>query len=116
MIVVGDKQIEVVKRGYTQAKQIASLSRWLSKYIAPVIENATTMVDNDNAMAAGISILVSVLSSVEADSLVELGMVITGEDEEFVKENFDMEWVIDGMTELLSNKAFARLIQPFFGR
>lgn len=116
MIVVGDKEIEVIKRGYSQAVQVAKLSRWISKYVAPVVSNAASDIDSDNTMAAGLAILVEVLGSVEPETLVSLGQIVTGEDEEFVKEHFDMDWLIEGAMILLQQKTFARLLEPFFGK
>jgi hypothetical protein len=116
MIQVSGKQIEVVRRGFEQAKQIAALSKWLSRYVAPVVTESVAMLDRENATAAAFTVLVNILSSVEPEALIELGCVITGEDEEFVKENFDLDWVIEGAMELMQQKALMRLLEPFFGR
>lgn len=100
---VGGKKIDLLTTGHVQRLQIKALQEWLTKYLAPALGDASEAdLERWGRGQVGFNELVDILIAVlDADALVELGMIVTREDRDFVESNFDLSWIVDGAVALI---------------
>lgn len=104
---------EVAKTGRGQAEQIASFSRWLSKYAVPVFSG---MAENEEERELGTqNYLVNILSNLSADALVELFSIVTGCSKKVADEHFEFGILIDSVLIFWDNQpGIQKLVNRFF--
>jgi hypothetical protein len=112
-IVVGGKEFSMRYKGKEQLALLGRLSSFLERDLADVFgafegrEGRTSSIQNIKAFA----------SLIDPSVAVSLGVVMLGESDEFVVDNFDLEWIIGGAEMIYhANPSVKRLVSAFFGR
>lgn len=116
-IQLGGEVINLIHRGPTQLKQIGLLKEFLEDYAKPIVGMISPegkLTSGGSGIDTAINFLVGIL---EPDALIKLGCCITMKDAEFVTEQFDIGWIIDGATIILKNQpALRKITSGFFGK
>lgn len=104
----GGKEYDVVKKGFAQAEQVASLGTWLSENLSDL-----RLPDKDDLLVT--DYLIALLGNLTGNSLVELFAIVFGCTLKDAKEEFDFGILIEGLVALYSGqKSFKRIIDRFF--
>jgi hypothetical protein len=114
-IEIGGEVIDLAAKGKAQLSRLAKVSQFINLYGTSVIKDMNFGGMNENAATDMVVVITKFIGSLEQDGLVLLGEIVSGKDAVFVEENFDLEWVIDGVTMLLETPAFRKLVERFFG-
>jgi len=104
-IQVGDEEIVV---GRVSPEQVAGLTNIIGRYFRGASESLSGLDDVDN-----IALISALLMAVDGNALVELGQLVSGKDEEWVRENFDLGWITEGLVALLDAIDLQRVIRNF---
>lgn len=105
--------LDVVKKGYAQAKQVTELGQWLTKHGGPAITLLTAgiNVSTDNIIET-VSKLVGYITP---EAMVDLFATVYGCTREFANENFDISLLVEGAVGLYQNQpAISKLVSRFF--
>ena len=117
MIIVGNSEYPLVKKGRAQAEQVGDLMKWLGRHGGKLFDEMTND-DGEVEMSSTIPELVVDLSKVvTADALMELYVVVTGCNEEEAEEHFDIAQLIDvtiGVFE--KQESFKKVVSRFFSK
>lgn len=120
---IGGKKINLMPKGYEYARQFGRISSWLGTYglSAFMYADEEGALDDSGDQLGQISKLISVIfeHGMTPDAMIELGIALTGEDEDFIAENFDPGWLVDGILLIFDERegvrlAFQRLWERFF--
>ena len=104
-------EYNVVKRGIGQARQVADLGRWLAEHGT----EAYRAVLAEGDAAGGVQMVAAVLSTLSAEFLLELYVLVFGCPYEAAEECFEVDTLVDGIFSLYENsKAIKRLVGRFF--
>jgi hypothetical protein len=115
-IQLGTETFALITRGRAQLSQIACLREWLKVYAKPAVtEIYGKQKDGENlGVEAGFNLALELL---DEDALVELGVLVTGSEKDFVEEHFDLGWVFDAAVKIIKHQpAIQRIVSGFFGR
>jgi hypothetical protein len=117
-IQLGDETIDLIKRGRAQLKQIDQLKVWMAGFAKPALDQAfpdgRTGEDEQAGVGKTMNLLIGILDS---EGLTQLGTILTQMDDDFVKDHFDIGWIIDAAGRVLKYQpALRRLTSGFFGR
>lgn len=115
-IVIGDETIDLSERGLVQIKRLSSLGKFLKDYGNLAIKQSDFSGVQEGNSAGILQFVLDFVGSIDESGLVLLGQIVSGKDETFVKENFDLEWVVDGIVILINMPAFRKIVDRFFGR
>ena len=100
MIVVGESEYPLVKKGRAQAKQVEDLLQWLGRYGGKLFDEMTNEEGEVELSATIPELIVDLSKIVSADALIELYIVVTGCTEEEADDNFDIAQLIDIAVEI----------------
>ncbi len=111
---INGEKYNVIKRGLSQAKQVADATRWLAKYGAPAFRK---LADNNFESMGGVEIAIAVLSSLDEYALVELFQIVFGCSREIAEQDFDLVLMIDGLVAVYNQSPTIRkLADRFFSQ
>ena len=117
MIVVGESEYPLVKKGRAQAKQVEDLLKWLGNYGGQLFDE---MTNEEGEVELGTTIpelIVDLSKIVSAEALIELYIVVTGCTEEEADENFDIAQLIDVVVEIFEKQeSFKKVVNRFFSK
>ena len=114
---IGNREIDLRKKGREQAVQIEKLNRWLKEHISPLSDQI-----KGNQSEAGFGLFIAMLGELTADGQIELANTVLGSrdvtgallPDGFVDEFYDINWVIDAVQVAGQAAAVQRLLTSFF--
>ena len=117
VIEVAGKTINLEEKGRNQLLRLTLISEFFSKYGRSFIRSLDEQaVDFDNLNTAGLlALIVDFLGTLDEQAYILLGRIVSAESSEFVEENFDLEWVIEGLEKLVKVPVFRKTVLRFFG-
>lgn len=116
---IGDRDIELLKVGLEQKRQLALLKNFIANNIKPVFDDLGPDVmqrfdKGDLVLDDLIKIVESVL---DPDLYQSLGELLLMEKSEFVEQNFDIGWIVDAAETIHKyNYGVKRLLKGFFSQ
>ena len=109
-LVVDDETFNVRFKGQAQLDVIERLRVWLEHTVADSLDTVGKLSTGD--VVGNIKAIASLL---DPDVLVGLGVVLTGKDDEWVREHFDLEWIVGGAEMAYkANRVIQRVVGAFF--
>lgn len=114
-IKVGDSVYSVVKSGREQAKQVARLTKWLSKYGITAINSVKGKTVDGNDTAQTIEVMLELFGALSEDALLELFGLVTGCTQDEAEKYFDVADLIDAVVIVYEEQpSIRRLVERFF--
>lgn len=111
-IEVGGEVVNLASAGRAQLTRLTKATKFIDLYGKTAIKSIQTREGESVDM---LGLLISFLGGLDEEGLIMLGEVVSAKDKEFVEENFDLDWVVDGLGKLLQTPAFQKLRERFFG-
>jgi len=116
LVMVGEKQYSLVKRGRKQAEQVAQLTGWLTKYGQTFIDVLTNAEGEIEFGTIG-DMIMKLAGVVSADALIDLYVLVTGCSKSEADEWFDVAQLIDITVELFEKQeSFKKVLNRFFSK
>ena len=112
---VGGEKINLAEKGKGQMVRTLAASKFLNQYGLAAIRNLQFDPEDEEAQLNGTTLMTEVLSSLDYEALLLIGRAITGKENEFIEEHFDLEWIVDGVFLLVKIPAFEKIRDRFFG-
>lgn len=110
VVIVGESEYPIVKKGRAQARQVAALGQWLSKYGNQMLDDFL----NTDAVNAP-QMIIGIVGGLTEDSLLDLYMVVTGCSPEEADEYFDIAQLIDTAIAVYEQQpSVKKLVDRFF--
>lgn len=116
IIEIGGESVSLAQGGMAQVKRLSKATQFLNTYGKAAIKDVNFQSLDENSQTDMLTIIISLLGTLDEGAWVLVGEFVSGKDKEFVKENFDLEWVIEGLTWLLQTGPYRKLVDRFFGR
>ena len=111
-IVIGNNVFPMRFKGKRQLEVIDRLRTWLREYVAEILGSLSSDKGTESGLAKNVRAIVDLL---DAEVIVGLGVVLTGMSDEWVTENFDLDWIIDACEMAYnSNRSIRRIVSGFF--
>lgn len=109
VIVVGDSEYPLIKKGRAQADQVAGIARWIKLYGLPAAQEVGTA-----DMANGMQFLLNIVGGLSSDALIDLFIIISGCTYSEAEENFDIAQLIDIAIQTYEGQpSFKKVIDRF---
>lgn len=115
VIEVNGKEFDLSEKGYPQLQRVSMATSFINTYGKQAIRDLDLGSVEGATQTDTLSLLISLVGNIDERGLIWLGQIVTLEDEEFVTENFDITWIVDGLRILFSTPAFSKLADSFFG-
>lgn len=117
MIVVGNSEYPLVKKGRAQAEQVEELLGWLGKHGGKLFDGLTNEDGEVELSTSIVTLIEDVANVITADALLELYEVVTGCTEEEAEEYFDIAQLIDVTVEVVEQQdSFKKVVDRFFSK
>jgi len=109
-VVVGGVEYPVVKTGRAQARQVAGLMSWLSKYGS----NALGKIETDG-IGSGLEFILGFIGGLDEDALVDLFILAIGCTKEVAEVDFDVAILVEAVMAIYEQQpAIKKLLDRFF--
>lgn len=116
IVVVNGETFDLAAGGIAQIKRISNFAAFLKRYGIQAIRNSDFTEVSKTGQFEMLELVMKLIGALEDENaLILLGKIVTNKDDQFVVDNFDLEWVIDGISVLLKTKAFTKVVNSFFG-
>jgi len=110
VIVVGKSEYPLIKRGRSQAEQVAGIARWIKVYGVP----ATQELEGITEGTTGVQFILSLIGGLTGDALINLYIVVTGCTTKEAEEYFDVAQLIDvAIATYEAQPSFQKLVDRF---
>ena len=111
IVVVGDKEYELIKKGLAQAEQVTNLSKWLATYGLPIFEELS---DGDDD-TTNTELFKAVLNNLSTDALIQLFVLVIGCSKRVAEQEFDIGILVDSILIIWEEQPGLRnLVNRFF--
>lgn len=113
VVLVGEKEYNVIKRGRAQADQVLKITRWLATYGVRAADKANKNggLQSDNWA----SLLAGLIEGLDADALIDLFTALIGCTKKEAEEYFDIATLVDaGIAIYEGQPSVRKLIDRFF--
>lgn len=111
IVVVGDKEYELIKKGLAQAEQVTNLSKWLATYGLPIFEELSGGDDD----TTNTELFKAVLNNLSTDALIQLFVLVIGCSKRIAEQEFDIGILVDSILIIWEEQPGLRnLVNRFF--
>lgn len=114
VIEVGGNTYDLSEKGYAQLQRLSLATKFIDLYGKQAVRNLDVEMEG-MARVDTFTLLISLIGNIDEKGFLWLGRIVTLEDEDFVKENFDLEWIVEGLRLLLTTPSFKKIRDSFFG-
>jgi hypothetical protein len=112
---VGEVQYRVVKTGRAQAEQVLLITKWITRYGMPAIQEMQKEKSGTLEFNSGLDFISGVLDHLTADALIDLFQALVGCPKEDAEVYFDISILIDVLIRVYNeNTAIQRVLERFF--
>jgi hypothetical protein len=114
IVVVNEKEYQVIKTGRAQAEQVVQLTRWISKHGVKAIKSMQS-ADGSVTFGDNTELLGKVADALTTDALIDLFQLLIGCSKEDAELFFDISVLVDVAVEVYNRQtAVRKLVGRFF--